>query len=107
MAAAPLPGNQIVVALDVELTEELEAEGRARDMVRAIQQMRKDKGFHPTDRIRLNYSELPPGVEQHLDWISREVLAVETTKCEGISPNDGYSVEGQPLRVEIEQIEPA
>ena len=77
VAAAPLPGNRVVIALDVELTDELEAEGRARDMVRQIQQLRKDLGFHPTDRIHLRYGALPVGTKDHLDWISREVLVTQ------------------------------
>ncbi len=107
VAAAPLPGNQIVLALDVKLTDELEAEGRARDMIRAIQQMRKDLGFHPTDRIRMTYSELPLDVSPHLPWISREVLAVETMHREGISANHDYMIDGKPLRVEIERVGPS
>ncbi len=105
VAAAPLPGNRVVIALDVELTEELEAEGRARDMVRQIQQMRKDRGFHPTDRIRLQYGTLPAGTKDHLDWISREVLSLETTQSLGIQPMPGYMVEGEILQVMIDKID--
>ncbi len=50
-AVAMLPGGGFVV-LNTELTAELEAEGTARDMVRAIQQARKDAGLNVSDRIR-------------------------------------------------------
>ena len=50
-AAAVLPGGGFVV-LNTEVTPELEAEGAARDMVRAIQQARKDAGLNVSDRIR-------------------------------------------------------
>ncbi|MFC8302553.1 isoleucine--tRNA ligase [Specibacter sp. NPDC057265] len=50
-AVAMLPGGGFVV-LNTELTEELEAEGTARDMVRAIQQARKDTGLQVSDRVR-------------------------------------------------------
>jgi isoleucyl-tRNA synthetase len=50
-AAAVLPGGGFVV-LNTEVTPELEAEGTARDMVRAIQQARKDAGLNVSDRIR-------------------------------------------------------
>jgi isoleucyl-tRNA synthetase len=46
-----LPGGGFVV-LNTELTPELEAEGTARDLVRAIQQARKDAGLNVSDRIR-------------------------------------------------------
>ncbi|MEZ5268158.1 MAG: DUF5915 domain-containing protein [Microthrixaceae bacterium] len=42
--AAALPGNAVLVELDVEVTPELAAEGIARDVVRLIQQARKDAG---------------------------------------------------------------
>ncbi|MBP2414299.1 isoleucyl-tRNA synthetase [Arthrobacter stackebrandtii] len=50
-AVAMLPTGGFVV-LNTELTPELEAEGTARDMVRAIQQARKDTGLNVSDRIR-------------------------------------------------------
>jgi isoleucyl-tRNA synthetase len=50
-AVAVLPGGGFVV-LNTEVTPELEAEGTARDMVRAIQQARKDAGLNVSDRIR-------------------------------------------------------
>ena len=43
------------VALDTELTEELIAEGIAREFVNRIQNMRKDAGFVVTDRIAIAY----------------------------------------------------
>jgi isoleucyl-tRNA synthetase len=51
-AARALPGRAGVAVLDVETTPELEAEGLARDVVRLIQQQRKDAGFEVSDRIR-------------------------------------------------------
>jgi isoleucyl-tRNA synthetase len=50
-AVTVLPGGGFLV-LDTELTPELEAEGTARDMVRTIQQARKDAALQVSDRIR-------------------------------------------------------
>ncbi len=43
----------LTVALDLSITEELRIEGVARELVRGIQQLRKDSGFEITDRIRV------------------------------------------------------
>ncbi|MFI5045163.1 MAG: isoleucine--tRNA ligase, partial [Acidimicrobiales bacterium] len=52
-AAAPLRGNDAVVELDIDVTPELAAEGTARDLVRSIQQARKDAGLEVTDRVHV------------------------------------------------------
>ncbi len=51
--ATTLPANTGVVVLDIDLTSELEAEGVARDLVRLVQQARRDAGLHVSDRIAL------------------------------------------------------
>ncbi len=104
VAAAALRGNDALVVLDVEVTPELEAEGRARDMVRAIQQMRKDADFHPTDRIRLAHGELPTGVAEHLGWVAREVLAIEVVADSSVTAASAYLVDGQPLLVSVSRV---
>ena len=78
VAAVALPGNQSVVVLDVHVSPELESEGQARDLVRLVQQARKDAGFEVTDRISLGL-DLPSEMEQrlgsHMRWIAEQVLA--------------------------------
>ncbi len=51
--AQALSTNDALVILDTTITPELEAEGIARDLVRMIQQARKDAGFDVSDRITL------------------------------------------------------
>ena len=51
---ATLPGDKAVVVLDIELTDSLLMEGKARDAVRAIQEARKGMNLILTDRIHLN-----------------------------------------------------
>jgi isoleucyl-tRNA synthetase len=52
-ASATLTGGRGVVMLDVSLTDDLIAEGMARDVIRAIQQARRDAGLDVSDRIDL------------------------------------------------------
>ena len=81
LVAAVLPGGGFVV-LDAALTEELEAEGYARDMIRSIQDARKQAGLEVADRIDLTVS-VPAGrvqaLETHRDLVMAETLAVTFT----------------------------
>ena len=80
VSAAPLPGNSAVVVLDTEITPELQAEGQARDLVRLVQQERKDRDLNVTDRIELRLTlpaELADALAPHFDWIKSQVLATD------------------------------
>jgi len=74
------------VVLDTTVDEELEAEGYARDLVRAIQDARKDAGLHVADRIAISL-RLPADrlgwVRVHEEMIRRETLSVEFTTAAG------------------------
>jgi isoleucyl-tRNA synthetase len=68
----------VTVALTTEIDAELLLEGRAFDLIRAVNQLRKDEGYELTDRIVLTVPETGRDVvEAHRDWIAREVLATE------------------------------
>lgn len=72
----------LTVALDIEITPALRAEGLARELVNRIQQHRKDRGLAVTDRIRLTLSgpqELQDSVASNLGYIRSETLAEEVT----------------------------
>ena len=65
-------GHGIVVSLDLTLTADLKAEGFARDIVRNIQDARKQIGCDITDHISLAFEGDVP--EQWLEYICRETL---------------------------------
>ncbi len=71
----------VVVVLATELTPELVREGLARDLVRAIQDRRKEIGCEFTDRIRVGIetddAEVGAAVEAFNDYIAGETLADE------------------------------
>jgi isoleucyl-tRNA synthetase len=69
----------LTVGLDTEVTEELSMEGDVRDLVRSVQNLRKESGFAVTDRIvlRLHGSpRLKKAWETYSDYIASETLAV-------------------------------
>ncbi|WP_062516877.1 isoleucine--tRNA ligase [Demequina gelatinilytica] len=79
-AAAVLPTGGFVL-LRTGITPELEAEGFARDLIRAIQDERKSAGLNVSDRIVLTLTvsaERLEAVATHQELIEGEVLAVET-----------------------------
>lgn len=67
----------IVVSLDLTITEELKEEGFARDIVRNIQDARKQMGCEITDGVFLAFKGPVP--EQWLDYICRETLGTLST----------------------------
>ena len=70
--------NEITVALDAELTDELINEGFAREFVNRVQNMRKDAGFEVTDRIFVYYQcsdRLKKAIENLNAYVSAETLA--------------------------------
>ena len=76
-AVAMLPGGGFVI-LDTAVTPELAAEGLARDVVRAVQQARRDAGLEVSDRISLQVAggaAVVAAVEAHADLIRTETLA--------------------------------
>ena len=83
-AAAQGPASVVVLA--TELTDELIAEGYARELVRVVQDRRKAMDCEFTDRIAVGVvteaKELTAAFETHRDYIMRETLAVELTSNE-------------------------
>jgi isoleucyl-tRNA synthetase len=95
-AVAMLPGGGFVV-LNTEVTPELEAEGLARDMVRAIQQARKDAGFNVSDRIRTTVEagqDVVDALAANAELVKTETLSLElATVLAGDSAEPAITVE--------------
>lgn len=65
----------IVVALDIKITPELELEGQARDLVRLIQDLRKQADYQVSDRIELQIEGAQTILKAHQNYIATETLA--------------------------------
>jgi isoleucyl-tRNA synthetase len=91
------------VCLDKTITPELKREGRAREVIRLVQNARKDAGLNVDDRIVVNITtddkELQQAIDEHHDTIATEVLATE------FATNDGYQtsakIDGIELTVQL------
>jgi isoleucyl-tRNA synthetase len=79
--ATPRPGTAVaeddglVLVLDTELTPALRAEGDARELARAIQDLRREAGLELDDRIEIWFEGLPDAVATHLPAILADTLA--------------------------------
>ncbi len=73
-----LNDGTLTIGLETKITEALKNEGYARDLVRGIQNLRKESGFEITDRIKLTLNgskELKNAFVQFKDFVSAETLA--------------------------------
>jgi isoleucyl-tRNA synthetase len=74
--------GSLTVALDPEITEELKQEGMVRDVIRGVQNLRKDQGLEVTDRIDLfldGDGYVKQAVESFQDYLMNETLSVSLT----------------------------
>lgn len=97
-----------LAALDTRLTPELIREGHARDLVRLIQNARKNAGLEVSDRISLVVSaapELADSLTEFSDYIAAEVLA-DTLSTEGSgSYTETQEVDGHEVVVSLSKVD--
>jgi isoleucyl-tRNA synthetase len=100
-------GNDCVVILSTELTEELLSEGRAREIVRLIQDQRKELNLDYTDRILVGVETeskvLGESLSKFCDTIKEETLAVDLKKT--TLPNAASAkteIDGDELTISVQ-----
>ena len=85
LTARARPGHEVaeegdlLVALDTQLTPELQAEGLAREVAHRLQGLRKTAGLEVSDRVAASIDGAPALVAQlaaHQGWLAAEILAV-------------------------------
>ena len=97
--------SKTCVVLDTNLTDELILEGLAREIVRTIQNLRKEMDFVITDHINVYYSgneKIDKMINMYKDYVMGETLAESITKKELSSKE--YDLNGELCRVEVEVI---
>ncbi len=103
--------NEIPEAeLDIEISPELKIEGLSRDIVRQIQQARKEADFNIEDRIKVSYStdneKLNKSFADHKEYITSEILADELDKdVDGeYEFEKDTEIEGMSLKLKLKRI---
>ena len=72
--------GELTVALDITITDELKAEGMARELVNRIQNLRKEKDFNVTDKIKVTlqaHDAIRPAIENFAEYICTETLTMD------------------------------
>jgi isoleucyl-tRNA synthetase len=97
----------LVAALDTQLSPELVAEGRAREIVHRVQTLRKERGLNVEDRIHLRFAgdpELESVLATHSEYVQRETLA---RSLDALLTHDGEAwsgeIDGLPLRLVMQR----
>ena len=78
--AATLNSGDAVIVLNTEITEDLAQEGIARDLIRQVQQARRDAGLVVTDRIQIwleGGEKVLNAVKSFEDYVASQILATE------------------------------
>ena len=105
---AAAQGNNCVVVLNTELNDDLICEGFARDVVRLVQDRRREMQCEFTDRISVavvTQSEaVSKSVEQYAEYISKETLAInivaQPLNCESVR----HVIGDEELDLFVEQV---
>jgi isoleucyl-tRNA synthetase len=92
--SAILDGSRGVVVLDTAVTPELEAEGLARDLIRLVQQARRDAGLDVSDRIALE-------VEAPASWVSAAEAHRTTVMSETLATDARWVVGGDAPQIRV------
>ncbi|GAA5114287.1 isoleucine--tRNA ligase [Haloechinothrix salitolerans] len=108
-AAEALPGGSGLVILDTDVTPELAAEGIARDLLRVVQQARRDAGLDVSDRITLTVDapgEVVAAAKAHERFLASEALAHEVSygAIEDAEAFQGSVGDGVKARVRVAKV---
>ncbi|HEX9336065.1 MAG TPA: DUF5915 domain-containing protein, partial [Pseudonocardiaceae bacterium] len=101
---AALPGGAGLVVLDTEVTDELAAEGVARDVIRAVQQARRDAGLAVSDRITVDLAgdeEVLAAVRTHETFLRTETLADSVRYVSADEAGDTHATVGDGAAISV------
>lgn len=99
-------GKNIIVGVCTEISEELKQEGLVRDLIRQVQNLRKDSGLKVEDRIEIEINgstELNNAVESYESYFMNEVLGVKLDMRNSITFkfNGSVTIAGEKINIGI------
>ena len=97
--------NDLTVALDITLTDELKREGVARDFVNRIQNLRKDMGLQVLDKIAIEVEKdgeaITAALSEYKDYISAETQALSLELKSSVADATEVDMDEFVLKVKI------
>ncbi|MFT4203640.1 MAG: isoleucine--tRNA ligase [Chitinophagaceae bacterium] len=111
IAAEDIPGwsvaskGVLTVALDIQITEALEQEGIARELVNRIQNIRKDSKFELTDRILVTIvdnSSVTPAINAFKSYICSEILADSLDIVSSVDNETEIDINGSKIYISVQ-----
>src|SRR5699024_4441178 len=105
-AAAELGDGSGLVLLDTAVSADLAAEGVARDVIRVVQQARREGGLDVSDRIRLTLDvgdDAEAAVRANESFVANETLAESVSYGEVVDGSTGSVGDGLKVRVLVER----
>ena len=104
-SGAHAEGTSLSVLVNTRITDELRYEGLAREIIRRIQNMRKEMDLEYEAHIETRYSgdeELEKAVERHRDYIMKETLSDVLEK--GENSGTEWKIEGKRIRISLKKL---
>ncbi|KYG83781.1 isoleucine--tRNA ligase [Roseivirga echinicomitans] len=97
--------GKVTVALDILITDELRAEGIARDFVNRIQNLRKDMGLDVQDKINIqvakNEALINEALAANANYVCEETQALSLTTVDSLSEAQTVEIDEWTLEVKI------
>ena len=100
----------ITVALDINITDELQKEGIARDFVNRIQNLRKDQGLDVQDKIKILVKDEDPiittSINANQDYICAETQALTLEVVDEVDKFSEMDIDAYIIRLRIDVVKP-
>ncbi len=96
--------DSLTVALDISISEELQHEGNAREIVNRIQKIRKDADYELTDRIAVfieKNEQLNDSIIKFYTYICAEILADKIDIIDNVSDGVEIEVNETPIKIQV------
>ncbi|MFH0891531.1 MAG: isoleucine--tRNA ligase [Candidatus Falkowbacteria bacterium] len=100
--------GELSVELNTEITEELKQEGIKRELVRAINNMRKDAGLTIADRVTIKWKAgyaVAAVIEKYKDDLMKDTLADEIMAADDIEGGKEVKIDGETIKIKMQKLE--